>query len=212
MDEPSVSCIMPTANRQKYIPLAIQTFLAQDYSNVELVIIDDGKESIVSLIPEHSRIKYYYSTIVRSVGLKRNEACERASGEIIMHWDDDDWHSPDWVSRQTRFLLDSGADVIGVEHVNFFSVVTDTFWEGTSMNRNNPHYRGWLNGATLTYRKSFWKKHPFKDLKAGEDDDFLNTSGATLFAHDYIDGFVAILHPNNTTTKFFENPAHKRSH
>jgi len=211
MDQPLVSCIMPTANRHKYIPLCIQNFLQQDYQPVELVIIDDGKESIASLLPDDPRIKYSYSTAAKSVGLKRNEACEKASGEIIMHWDDDDWHANDWVSKQLYFLLNSGADICGIEHVHFFSVITDTFWKGTALNRNNPHYRGWLNGATLAYRKSFWKQHPFKDLKAGEDDDLLNTSGATLFAHDYIDGFVAILHPTNTAPKYFENPIHKKS-
>jgi len=210
MDQPLVSCIMPTANRQKYIPLAVETFLQQDYPNKELVIIDDGKESVSSLLPDDQQIKYYYSEIQKSVGLKRNDACEKSGGEIIMHWDDDDWHAPDWISQQVQFLLDSGADVSGIEHVNFFSVVTDTFWKGTALNRNNPHYPGWLNGATLIYRKSFWEKHPFKDLKTGEDDDFLKNSGAILYAHDYIDGFVAVLHPKNTTVKYFENPAHKR--
>lgn len=210
MDQPLVSCIMPTANRQKYIPLAIQNFLEQDYPNKELVIIDDGAISILPLLADDPQIKYFYSDSPKTVGMKRNEAGEKASGEIIMHWDDDDWRAADWITKQLHFLLNSGADICGIEHVNFYAVVTDTLWQGTSLNRNNPHYRGWLNGATLAYRKSFWRQHPFKDLNSGEDDDFISSPEAILFAHDYIDGFIAVLHPKNTTVKYFENPAHKR--
>lgn len=211
MDQPLVSCIMPTADRQQYIPLAIRDFLIQDYSRKELIIIDDGKETIASLIPKDERIKYHYSTVVKSTGMKRNDACHYSNGEIIMHWDDDDWHAPDWISQQVYFLLSSGADICGIEHVNFYSTITDTLWRGTALNRNNPYIKGWLNGATLIYSKSFWERNPFKDLQAGEDSEFINTPGVKLYAHEYIDGFIAILHQKNTTRKYFENPLHKKS-
>lgn len=200
---------MPTADRHRYIPFSINDFLQQDYPDAELIIIDDGTQSIASLLPADKRIKHYFFDQKQSVGIKRNEACQRATGEIILHWDDDDWHAKDWISRQVQFLNTSGADITGIEHVNFYSAITDTLWKGTALNRNNPNYPGWLNGATLAYRKSFWEKYNFKDLQAGEDSDFLKNSGAKLFAHDYIDGFIAILHPRNTTRKYFENPAHK---
>ncbi len=45
--QPLVSCIMPTANRQRFIPTAISLFLRQDYPEKELVIIDDGEHSVV---------------------------------------------------------------------------------------------------------------------------------------------------------------------
>lgn len=208
--KPLVSCILPTANRYKYIPLAIDYFLQQDYSNKELIIIDDGKESIGSIVPDDAQIKYYYTEPLGTVGVKRNYACDKANGEIIMHWDDDDWHASDWISKQVEFLLLSEADICGIEHVHFFSPITDTFWAGTAMNRNHPsNAHPWLNGATLAYWKSFWKKHPFLDKQKGEDDEFVMRSGAKIFAHDYIDGFVALLHPNNTTVKYFEDIRHK---
>jgi glycosyltransferase involved in cell wall biosynthesis len=211
MNQPMVSCIMPTANRQKYIPYAIKYFLTQDYPNAEIIIVDDGTESVASLLPQDQRIKYFYTAPLGTVGVKRNFACSQAQGEIIMHWDDDDWHANDWISQQVKHLISSGADICGIEHVHFFSPVNDTLWTGTVMNRNNPYTDPWLNGATLAYWKSFWLAHPFKDKQTGEDTHFVATPGAKVFAHDYIDGFVAILHADNTTTKFFENPAHKRN-
>lgn len=210
MNQPLVSCIMPTANRQKYIPFALNHFLSQDYKNVELVIIDDGKNSIAPLLPDDPRIKYHYTEPLGTIGAKRNYACNMSEGEIIMHWDDDDWYASDWITRQVEYLYSSGADICGIEHIHFFSPVTDTLWVGTAMNRNNPSNPDqWLSGATLAYWKSFWVTHPFKDLQTGEDDNFITKSGAKVFAHEYIDGFVAILHPRNTTVKYFENPRHK---
>jgi glycosyltransferase involved in cell wall biosynthesis len=211
MKQPLVTCIMPTANRQKFIPYAIEYFLQQDYPNTELVIIDDGRESAISLLPDNPTIRYFYTNPIGTIGLKRNYAIERASGEIIMHWDDDDWHAADWITQQVNFLHASGADISGIKHVNYFSPLMNIFWQGDADNRNNPNSRTWLNGATLAYWKSFWEKFPFKDLQKGEDDEFIQSPGAKVFAHDYIDGFVAILHPDNTTVKSFENPRHKRA-
>ena len=210
MEEPLVSCIMPTANRQKYIPYALAYFLNQDYPNTELVIIDDGETSILPLLPNDPRISYFYTAPLGTIGTKRNYACDKARGEIIMHWDDDEWYAKDWVSQQVHFLITSGADISGIEFVHYFSPVTDKFFIGSALNRNNPSKpHQWLNGPTIAYWKSFWEKHPFKDLQKGEDDEFVNTPEAKTYAHEYIDGFVKVLHPGNTTIKYFEDPRHK---
>jgi len=211
MSQPLVSCIMPTANRQKYIPLAIKHFLRQDYPNKELIIIDDGKESIAPLLPKDRHIKYLYTPPLGTIGAKRNYACQQANGDIIMHMDDDDYFASDWISRQVHFLTTSKADICGIEHVHFFSPITDTLWLGTALNRNNPAGSQWLNGATLAYWKSFWQLHPFEDRQTAEDDKFVTKTGAKVFAHDYIDGCVVILHQHNTTTKYFEESRHKKT-
>lgn len=205
--QPLVSCIMPTANRQKYVPLAIKYFLEQDYLNTELIIIDDGLTSIANLLPDNANIRHYYTEPIGTIGTKRNIACEKARGEIIMHWDDDDWHAKDWISRQVDSLMISGADITGIEHVHFYSPIRDTLWLGTAQNR---HRASWLNGATLAYWKRFWKSNPFQDLQTAEDDTFIQSPGARIYAHDYIDGFVAILHADNTTVKYFERSIDKR--
>ncbi|MGY0036917.1 glycosyltransferase [Pedobacter sp. NJ-S-72] len=67
MNSPLVSCIMPTANREKFIPFAIAYFMTQSYRNKELIIIDDGKESVAHLIPK--RPEYPYIFILIQLGL-----------------------------------------------------------------------------------------------------------------------------------------------
>lgn len=204
---PLVSCIMPTANRQKFLPLALTYFLNQDYANAELVIIDDGKEPAYSLIPDHPRIRYYFSDPIGTIGIKRNNACENAKGEIIVHWDDDDWYAPDWISRQVEALLKTDADITGLNRVMFYSPSVEKRWVFEDNNLEKP----WLCGATMAYRKSFWQQHRFPDLQVGEDYDFVWNSGGKTFAIDYFSGFVSILHAHNTSIKPVENIRHKKT-
>ncbi|SEB22396.1 Glycosyl transferase family 2 [Pedobacter hartonius] len=197
---PLVTCIMPTANRPNFVISAIDNFIKQNYSNKELVIIDDGKESVENLIPNDQQIKYFFSKSLGTIGSKRNIACDKAKGEFIIHWDDDDWYAPDWIVREVEALLNSGADICGIDQVQFFSPSQNEYW--MTKNRNSKH--PWLTGATLIYRKSFWNMHNFNDLQSGEDDDFVRNSRAKIFAHSYFQGFIATLHDNNTSSIFFE--------
>ena len=96
---PLVSCIMPTRNRRRFAVQAIWYFLRQDYPERELIVVDDGEETIEHVIPQDERIHYTRATRL-PLGEKRNLACQEAAGELIAHWDDDDWSSPDRLRRQ----------------------------------------------------------------------------------------------------------------
>ncbi|HXA86000.1 MAG TPA: glycosyltransferase, partial [Candidatus Dormibacteraeota bacterium] len=104
-EQPLVSCIMPTADRRRFAPLAIQNFLQQDYPNRELVILDDGQDSIADLAPADPRVKYIRTTQRQTVGAKRNQCVQASQGNLIMHWDDDDWVAPYRIRYQVESLL-----------------------------------------------------------------------------------------------------------
>jgi len=61
-DLPGVSIITPTYNRKNTIKLSVVNFLSFDYpkDKLEWIIIDDSPEPIRDVLPEDSRIKYYY--------------------------------------------------------------------------------------------------------------------------------------------------------
>src|ERR1041385_539899 len=75
--EPLVTCIMPTSNRRRFIPQALRCFLRQDYSNLELLVVDDGADPISDCLPENDRIRYLHLDRKLTIGAKRNLACER---------------------------------------------------------------------------------------------------------------------------------------
>ncbi|WP_442587822.1 glycosyltransferase family 2 protein [Pedobacter sp. AW31-3R] len=201
MTSPLVTCIMPTADRPKFMVQAISNFFAQDYPRTELIIIDDSSRSYAQLIPPTPQIRYYYLRPLGTIGCKRNFACKQAKGEIIAHWDDDDTYAYDWISRSVNQLIICGADIIGLRNIVFHSVTSNSHF----LYRNNHQDPRWLCGATLIYKKSIWSAFPFSNLQIGEDTDFLFNCGGKIAISNYTDGFVANIHNNNTSIKFLRS-------
>src|SRR5437879_2042071 len=110
----TVSCILPTYDRRRFVAQSIRYFLRQDYPDKELIVVDDGvADSIGDLVPSDSAIRYVRLNQRLTVGAKRNLACREARGNIILHWDDDDWMA-DWrISYQVAQLTTSNSEVCG---------------------------------------------------------------------------------------------------
>src|SRR5438128_706592 len=146
-----VSCIMPTCNRRRFAVQAVRYFLAQDYPSKELVIVDDGTEPLARLISNDPQIRLFRKETKQILGAKRNFACEESKGEIIVHWDDDDWSAPWRVRYQVDQLLNARADICGLERIFFYAPSDSQAWEYVYPGGQ----RRWVYGASLCYRKSF---------------------------------------------------------
>jgi glycosyltransferase involved in cell wall biosynthesis len=188
---PLVSCIMPTADRRRFVRRALQYFFQQDYENRELIVVDDGSDSVADLMPANDlRVRYIDARqaggVRRSIGAKRNLACAAARGQIILHWDDDDWSSPGRITCQVAHLLAASAgkdgravlpDVCGLRCINYYDPAAGAAWQYVYRGR-----RPWVGGNTLAYRKSLWGTQPFADISVGEDARFLWTGTAKQIA------------------------------
>src|SRR5262249_33726324 len=159
IDQPLVSCIMPTHNRRGFVPQAIRYFLRQDYPRKELIVVDDGTDPIGDLIPPDERLRYVHLSRRATVGAKRNLACEQARGALIAHWDDDDWHAPDRLRRQVEALLGGGTDLCGANALFYLDLGRGCAWRYTYP----PGHALWLFGGTLCYARSFWAANRFAD-------------------------------------------------
>ena len=201
MIKPFISCIMPTANRKDFLSKAIGNFLMQDYYNSELIIIDDGIDDFSYLIPDSKRVHYYYFDALGTIGIKRNEACRRAKGDFIIHLDDDDLYAFDWLTTIINALLKSSADIVGLNSIYYFSLNLQQHFKF----ENKDSDLQWICGATMAYKKSLWINYNFSNLQIGEDNDFFTNSGGTVFSFDYTDGYVAIIHKDNTSIKSVSN-------
>jgi len=129
MAEPRVSCLMPTADRRRFVPLAVRCFLAQDWPNRELVVLDDGVEPVADLLPSHPDIRYLRLPPGNSLGAKRNLCAEAAGGEFLMHWDDDDWMAPHRIRSQVEDLLAQDAEIGGADRLVFLDLADGRPWE-----------------------------------------------------------------------------------
>jgi hypothetical protein len=170
---PLVSCIMPTYNRRPFVLLALRYFLAQDYPNKELVIVDDGSDPIGDVVESLPNVRYLRLSSRGSIGAKRNLACQHARGEIIAHWDDDDWYAQDRLRYQVAPILLAEADVSGLENAFVLELATGAFWR-TRRDLHQRMFVGDVHGGTLVYRKALWQEGiRYPEVNLAEDAWFL---------------------------------------
>lgn len=188
---------MPTRGRPEFARRAVELFLAQDYPEKELVIVDDPRDASFGAGPVHPNIRFVRSR-QDSIGARRNRACAYASGDLIAHWDDDDWHAPRRLSIQVAALEAKGARLCGADRIVFFQQDENRAWLFRSV--RNP----WLAGGTLVYEKSLWKEHPFKEVSDGEDVAFVDEAyrSGTIAILEDPSFYIAMLHGKNTTVRY----------
>lgn len=193
---PLVSAIMPTCNRRRYLPQAITCFLRQTYSPLELIVVDDG-ESIEDLIPSRGEIRYFFLQNKLCLGRKLNYCCSLARGEIICHWDDDDWSTASRVKQQVNLLLEHGKSVVGYHSALCFDERSKRVFRYVGK-------EDWALGTSLCYLKSYWKENPFLGLQSGVDN-YMIESAASKNCFLSIPGEAQIvfrIHPGNNSPKF----------
>ncbi len=199
---PLVSCIMPTANRRRWVPQAILYFLRQDYPNRELVILDDGDDVVEDLIPPDVRIRYKRLRGSRTLGAKQNLCVSESRGDLILHWDDDDWFAPHRISYQVDALLHAGAEICGLPRMLFHDLRKGRTWLYTFDASDDCR---WLAGGSLLYTKDFWSRSPFPDVQVGSDTAFVwsqSLQNAVALADHEI--YVAMIHRGNSSPKLVE--------
>jgi glycosyltransferase involved in cell wall biosynthesis len=198
MAKPIVSCIMPTCNRRAFVSNAILYFQRQDYENKELVIVDDGEDCIEDLVPVTAQIRYSRISRSMTLGEKRNFCIRESKGDLIMHWDDDDWMADYRISYQVRELLEHGAEICGLKEMLFCELETGNCW----LYKYPRNARSWLAGGSLLYTRDFWKKGPFPDMQVASDTQFIFAreleSFVALTDHRF---YVASIHGKNTSPR-----------
>jgi len=197
-NEPLVSCIMPTYNRRAFVKHAISYFLRQDYAHKELIIVDDGIDSISDLVPLDERIRYIRLPEKTTVGAKRNLACEQARGAIIVHWDDDDWYAPHRLRYQAEALLREGTDICGTTTLLYYDAQRGRAWQYVYPGAG----QSWVAGGTLCYMRSFWASNRFTHVNVGEDTRFVgNVPSERVTRLPDALFYVGMVHSRNVSPK-----------
>jgi glycosyltransferase involved in cell wall biosynthesis len=103
--EPQVSVIIPTYNRGWIIKEAIDSVLAQDYTEFELIVVDDGSTDHTSdVLDSYRNVIKVLSQKNKGVSAARNRGIAEASGKFIAFLDSDDIWLPQKLSVQIEFF------------------------------------------------------------------------------------------------------------
>ncbi|CAA9889493.1 Glycosyltransferase involved in cell wall bisynthesis [Candidatus Methylobacter favarea] len=102
-----VSIYLPTKNRLESMKAAVDSVLRQTYTNLELIIVDDGStdgtaDYLNELVRIDARVKFLRNEISRGACYARNRAIKASTGEFITGLDDDD----EFISSHIGALVD----------------------------------------------------------------------------------------------------------
>ncbi len=170
-EQPLVSVVIPTYNREKYVGEAIQSVLNQSYKNVEVVVINDGStdntEQIVKEIMEKDdRVKYFYQENQGSAAA-RNKGIQEASGEYIAFLDSDDIYLPFAIEKMV-YLFKTQPENVKLVYGDFIDVMEgrpEKIYREISEPKPKPLlFQQFLIGNPLLPTISMLKKDVFEDI------------------------------------------------
>ncbi|MEE1085702.1 MAG: glycosyltransferase family 2 protein [Schaedlerella sp.] len=111
-----VSIIVPVYNAAQTIQRCIESLINQSYSDIQVVLIDDGStDSSLSICKRITKDDSRFLIIEKNnggVSSARNCGLENAQGKYLMFLDSDDWFEKDTVERYVNMISDCTADVV----------------------------------------------------------------------------------------------------
>jgi glycosyltransferase involved in cell wall biosynthesis len=191
--KPLISCVMPIRNRREYIAGAVACFKRQTWPRKELIVVDNSDEPIKDLVLEYADCYDYVGPEPKTVGWMRNRCAELARGELIAHFDSDDWSHPSRLLDQWKLLISQQAGLVGYRSMPFIDEEKREAW----LYQGEPRF---ALGTSFLYTKHFWRAHKFKELGVAEDGDLLQRVGGAVSV-DAKDRMVARIHAGNTSKK-----------
>jgi glycosyltransferase involved in cell wall biosynthesis len=207
MVNPTVSILTPTYCRREYLPLLIEFVKAQNYDlkKCEWVILDDSPESNADLFVDlvnSKTIKVRYCHYVDgrlTIGSKRNMLNELAEGEIMIAFDDDDYHTPDRVGHTVAMLNKFKAEFAGNSELYMYFTDDDTIWK-----YDGQHGPNHFTNGTAAYRRSYISEHRYDpEARQAEESSFSNSYEKPIVQLNPLKSILVKCHPGNTVDKRF---------
>ena len=148
---PWVTAVITTYERPQLAKRAIRSALAQTYSPLQVVVVEDGSDTgLESWLrsEEPDRVEYSRHEVNRGLAAARNTGLRLAKGEFVAYLDDDDEWKPEKVQRQVDTLNsvpDDERERLGVVYCG----VDERAADGTHAMIRRPRNQGSLREAII---------------------------------------------------------------
>lgn len=197
--KPLVTVCTPTYNRRDFIPALIQCFENQSYPRelLEWVVVDDGSDPVGDLFEGVRGVKYYKSEERMNLGFKRNYMNSKASGEIIVYMDDDDYYPPDRVLHAVYKLRSNPSILIaGSSKMHIY------FKDLNKIYQFGPYGPNHATAATFAFKKKLLNLTAYDDnALVSEERFFLKGFTIPMVQLDSKPTILAFAHAQNTFDK-----------
>lgn len=99
MSDPTVSIILCTLDRREQLVRCLNSLMALNYPNLEILVIDNGSKNV--FIPDiHYRYRTrFFHLEIKGLSYGRNLGLHFATGNIVAFIDDDAFANPDWLRK-----------------------------------------------------------------------------------------------------------------
>lgn len=118
-----ISVVIPVYNVEKYLERCVESVVRQTYTNLEIILVNDGSTDNSLNICRKLQEKYPQIIIVDKENggqsSARNVGIAKATGKYITFVDSDDWIAPDTYEYSLKLLREADADVV---QFNYFMV------------------------------------------------------------------------------------------
>lgn len=132
------SVIVPVYNVEKYLRRCIESIIGQSYSNLEIILVDDGSKDSSGLICDEYKLIDSRIIVIHKqnegLGFARNTGMSVATGDYISFVDSDDYIVKDYFYKLVNIAMLNKPDIIAfgfqevlddgkiIEHKNFSSI------------------------------------------------------------------------------------------
>lgn len=174
MDTDKVSIIIPCYNDVQYIVQSVNSALAQTYSNIEVIVIDDGSDHETKAILKklESTINKLIIQDNRGQASARNAGIKVATGKYILTLDSDDYLEPTLCEKAVRIFQETTDVKIVTCHANlhFINNTIQTYIPDGGTIANFKYFNGAL-GTSLFKKDDFEKVGGYdENMRQGFED------------------------------------------
>ena len=110
-----ISIIIPVYNTEKYIEKCLNSVLNQTYTNIEVIVVNDGStDNSMNIMNEFKddRLFIWDLETNHGAGFARNFGIDKSIGDYVITVDSDDWLRPDFIDKLVDVAKITNSDIV----------------------------------------------------------------------------------------------------